>query len=151
MQITAEQLKLAGQRFNLVLGDNGMRIFLLLATAAIGGRASFLDKGPRLPAFSRATAQASKRTGVKLRAMAQVRTVALAENELVIGLAPTVCFPFEGARTTEVQDGNRLLPQPVDKYLTRAGAGDARGKDFGIDLEPGEPLAVRRDNDYQRD
>jgi hypothetical protein len=86
---TAEQLKLAGQRFNLVLGDNGMRIFLLLATAAIGGRASFLDKGPRLPAFSRAAAHASKRTGVNLRAMAQVRTVALAEHELVIGLAPT--------------------------------------------------------------
>jgi hypothetical protein len=86
---TAEQLKLAGQRFNLVLGDNGMRIFLLLATAAIGGRASFLDKGPRLPAFSRAVAHASKRTGVNLRVMAQVRTVALAQNELVIGLAPT--------------------------------------------------------------
>jgi hypothetical protein len=86
---TSQQLKLAGQRFNLVLGDNFMRLFLLLATAAIGGKASFLSKGPRLPAFSRAALHAPTRTGVRLQALGQVRTVALAEHELTIGLAPT--------------------------------------------------------------
>lgn len=119
---TSQQLKLAGQRFNLVLGDNGMRVFLLLATAAIGGRTSFLSKGPRLPAFSRAALHAPTRTGVRLQAMAQVRTVALAENELVIGLAPTavaaVAMGPGGAAPPEMKGsltGRPTRPGPKEK------------------------------------
>ncbi len=46
---TTGELKQAGHRFGRVLGDNGMRVFLLLATAAIGGQSSFMSKGPRCP------------------------------------------------------------------------------------------------------
>lgn len=86
---TPQQLKLAGQRFNLVMGDNVMRIFLLLATAAIGGRTSFLSKGPRLPGFRHAAIASETRTGVNLSSVGEVHTVVLAQNELIIGLAPT--------------------------------------------------------------
>lgn len=86
---TPEQLKGAGQRLGVAAGDNFMRVFLLLATAAIGGRASFLGKGSMLPGFRRAAMAAETRTGVSLSSVGEVHTVVLAERELVIGLAPT--------------------------------------------------------------
>jgi hypothetical protein len=89
---TTEELKEAGHRFGRVLGDNGMRVLLLLATAAIGGETRFLGKGPKLPGFGRAALSSAVRTGVTLEAAGQVRTVVVGARELVVGLAPTYVF-----------------------------------------------------------
>jgi hypothetical protein len=86
---TAEELKAAGQRFGRVLGDNGMRVLLLLATAALGGKESFLGKAPGLPGFSRAALTSPARTGVRLEAAGQVGSLVLGANELTVRLAPT--------------------------------------------------------------
>ena len=86
---TAEELKEAGHRFGRVLGDNGMRVLLLLATAALGGKESFLGKGPGLPGFARAAMTSPMRTGVRLEAAGQVGSVALGVKELTVVLAPT--------------------------------------------------------------
>jgi hypothetical protein len=86
---TAEELKEAGHRFGRVLGDNGIRVLLLLATTALGGRESFLGKGPGLPGFARAALASPTRTGVSLEAAGQVRSVALSVRELTVRLAPT--------------------------------------------------------------
>jgi len=72
-----------------MLGDNGMRVFLLLATAAIGGETSFVGKGPKFPGFRRAALASPARTGVRLEAAGQVKTVVLGAKELVVGLTPT--------------------------------------------------------------
>jgi hypothetical protein len=85
---TAE-LKAAGQRFGRVLGDSGMRVLLLMATAALGGKGSMVGKGPKLPGFGRAALLSPVRTGVRLEAAGQVGTVVLGAEELVVGLAPT--------------------------------------------------------------
>jgi hypothetical protein len=86
---TAEELKKVGHRFGRVLGDNGMRVLLLLATAALGGKESFLGKGPGLPGFARAAMTSPMRTGVRLEAAGQVGSVALGVKELTVVLAPT--------------------------------------------------------------
>jgi hypothetical protein len=86
---TAEELKEAGHRFGRVLGDNGLRVLLLLATAALGGKESFLGKAPGLPGFSRAALTSPTRTGVRLEAAGQVSSVALGVKELTVRLAPT--------------------------------------------------------------
>ncbi|MET0400773.1 MAG: hypothetical protein ABW123_00165, partial [Cystobacter sp.] len=41
---TTREVKQAGHRFGQVMGDNGMRVLLLLATAAAGGEAGFIGK-----------------------------------------------------------------------------------------------------------
>ena len=86
---TVEALKLAGHRFGHVLGDNGMRVFLLLVVAAIGGQTSFVGRGPKLPGFNQAALASAARTRVSLASAGQVRTVVLGAKGLVVGLAPT--------------------------------------------------------------
>jgi hypothetical protein len=86
---TAEELKEAGQRFGRVLGDNGMRVLLLLVTAALGGKESFLGKALGLPGFSRAALTSPARTGVRLGAAGLVSSVALGAKELTVRLVPT--------------------------------------------------------------
>jgi hypothetical protein len=70
-------------------GASGMRVFLLLATAAIGGQTHFVGRGPGLPGFRQAALASAARTWVRLEAAGQVRTVVLGARELVVGLAPT--------------------------------------------------------------
>jgi hypothetical protein len=86
---TSEELREAGHRFGRVLGDNGMRVLLLLATAALSGQSGLVGRGPKLPGFGRAALMSPVRLGVTLEAAGQVSTVAVGANELVVGLAPT--------------------------------------------------------------
>jgi hypothetical protein len=86
---TAGELRAAGQRFGRVLGDSGMRVLLLMATAALGGKGSMAGKGPKLPGFGKAALLSPLRTGVRLEAAGQVGTVVLGAEELVVVLAPT--------------------------------------------------------------
>jgi hypothetical protein len=86
---STEELKQAGHRFGRVLGDNGTRVLILLATAALGGRTGFSAKGPKLPGFQRAALASRGRTGVHLPTSEQVKTVTLGAKGLVVGLTPT--------------------------------------------------------------
>ncbi|HYO56739.1 hypothetical protein [Archangium sp.] len=124
---TAEELKEAGHRFGRVLGDNGMRVLLLLATAALGGKEGFVGKGPGLPGFARAALASPARTGVSLEAAGQVRSVALGTKELTVRLAPTAVAaaamgpgdglsPRKGSLT-----GRPKQPHPNDDKETRRG------------------------------
>jgi hypothetical protein len=79
---TTGELKEAGQRFGRVLGDNGMRVLLLLATAALSGQSGFVGRGPGLPGFARAALASPARTGVMLETAGQVRSVALGVKQL---------------------------------------------------------------------
>jgi hypothetical protein len=86
---TTGELKEAGHRFGRVLGDSGMRVLLLLVTAALSGKTNFLARGPGLPGFGRAALAFSTRTGVTLEAAGNVRSVALGARQLTAVLAPT--------------------------------------------------------------
>nr|QKW93703.1 HNH/ENDo VIi superfamily nuclease [Vitiosangium cumulatum] len=122
---TSEQLKKAGHRFGRVLGDSGMRVLLLLATAALSGGAGFAGKGPGLPGFGRAALASPARTGVALEAAGQVRSVALGIKQLTVVLAPTaVAATAMGSGGAAPKKGN-LTGQPKqprpndDKETTR--------------------------------
>ena len=107
---TTGDLKEAGHRFGRVLGDSGMRVLLLLATAALGGKEGFVGKGPGLPGFTRAALASPARTGVSLEAAGQVRSVALGVKELTVVLAPTAV----AATAMGPMDGNNRAPTALE-------------------------------------
>ncbi|HEX5753661.1 MAG TPA: polymorphic toxin type 28 domain-containing protein [Archangium sp.] len=129
---TVEAVKQAGRRFGRVLGDNGMRVFLLLATAAIGGQTQFVGRGPGLPGFPQAALASAARTRVSLEAAGQVRTVVLGARELVVGLAPTAVAasvlgpggglsPEHNAQTRDDNDGSppQALLESQSKHIQK--------------------------------
>lgn len=152
-------MKKAGHRFGRVLGDNGMRVLLLLATAALGGKESFVGKGPGLPGFGRAALASPARTGVMLEAAGQVRSVALGVKQLTVALAPTAVAsvamgpgggapPHKGRLT-----GTPKQPRPNDDQETTRGRirenESARTlAEHGYDVEQNPP---RRSNGKEPD
>ncbi len=126
---TTEELKEAGHRFGRVLGDSGMRVLLLLATAALSGETSFVGRGPKLPGFGRAALASPARTGVRLEAAGQVRSVALGVKQLTVVLAPTAVAatamgpPSGGAPPTKKGSltGSPTRPRPKADEATRKG------------------------------
>ncbi|PTL83160.1 hypothetical protein [Vitiosangium sp. GDMCC 1.1324] len=124
---TVEHLKEAGHRFGRVLGDSGMRVLLLLTTAALSGGTGFAGRGPGLPGFGRAALASQARTGVALEAAGQVRSVALGVKQLTVVLAPTAvaatamgpgggAAPQKGSLT-----GQPKQPRPNDDKETTRG------------------------------
>jgi len=119
---TTGELRAAGQRFGRVLGDSGMRVLLLMATAALGGKGGMVAKGPKLPGFGKAALLSPVRTGVRLEAAGQVGTVVLGAEELVVVLAPTAVAanamgPGGGAPPPKKGrlTGQPAKPKPNDK------------------------------------
>jgi hypothetical protein len=126
---TPEQVRQAGLRFGRVLGENAMRVFLLLATAAIGGQANFTSRAPRLPAFAQAAAASTSRTGIELYAVGQIESVAISANSLTVSLAPTAVAmvaqgPGGGGGPRSQSPADELLenqqPQNLEKELDLA-------------------------------
>nr|WP_227027881.1 AHH domain-containing protein [Corallococcus soli] len=89
---STEQLKDVGHRFGKVLGDNGARVLILVAMAALGGRSGMAVQGPRMPGFTQAALKAQVEGGFQLSgALAgEVHSISLsAAGVLDIALAPT--------------------------------------------------------------
>ncbi|WP_329728901.1 hypothetical protein [Archangium sp.] len=156
---TTEDLKKAGHRFGRVLGDNGMRVLLLLATAALGGKEGFVSKGPGLPGFARAALASPARTGVMLEAAGQVRSVALGVKQLTVALAPTAVAsmatgsgggapPYKG-RLTGTPKQPRLNDDPeTTRGRIRENESARTLAEHGYDVEQNPP---RRSNGKEPD
>jgi hypothetical protein len=83
------QVHEAGQRFGKRLGPHVARALVTLVGAALGQTASgFAARVPTLPGAAPATVVAEAQLGVNLSTAAEVQSVAVAEQGLVIGLAP---------------------------------------------------------------
>lgn len=83
------QVHEAGHRFGQRLGPHVARALVLLVGAALGQTASGLAaRMPTLPGAAPAAVVAEAQIGVSLPAVASVQSVAVAEQGLVIGLAP---------------------------------------------------------------
>lgn len=85
------ELKEAGHRFGRVLGDNGARVLVLVALAALGGESALASEGPSLPGFAQAVLRARSEAGFELTAAlaGEVHALALPSAvELDIALAP---------------------------------------------------------------
>jgi hypothetical protein len=102
-----EELKEAGHRFGQVMGANGTRVVILVAMAALGGRAGMAAKGPTLPGFAQAALAAETNAGFQLAAATAggIRSIGITAGALNVGLAPTavaavVQQPGSGAAAT---------------------------------------------------
>ncbi|WP_426748180.1 AHH domain-containing protein [Myxococcus faecalis] len=85
---TFEQLHSAGESYGEVLGENSARVFLMLATAAIGNTAGLAAKAPRLPGSAQAALAVETQAGFQYAAVGSVRSIALTSEGFTVALAP---------------------------------------------------------------
>ncbi|NVJ22297.1 AHH domain-containing protein [Myxococcus sp. AM011] len=82
------QLSEAGEAYGEVLGENAARIFVMLATAAIGGTLGLTAKASGLPGSAQAALAVETQAGYRFVAIGGVRSVALTAEGFTIALAP---------------------------------------------------------------
>ncbi|WP_163786574.1 AHH domain-containing protein [Myxococcus vastator] len=86
---TFNEVRTAGEEYSRVMGENAARVFVMLATAAIGSTAGLAVKAPGLPGSVQAVRLAEVQGGFRFTAIAQVGSVAIpAEGAVTITLAP---------------------------------------------------------------
>jgi len=86
---TFDEVRTAGERYGKVMGENAARVFIMLATAAIGNTAGLAVKAPGLPGSAQAVRLAEVQGGFRFTAIAEVGSVAIpAEGTVTITLAP---------------------------------------------------------------
>ncbi|CAM4531914.1 AHH domain-containing protein [Myxococcus xanthus] len=85
---TFAQLSEAGEAYGEVLGENAARIFVMLATAAIGNTAGLAAKAPRLPGSSQAALNVEVQAGYRYAALGRVESVAMTADGFTVALAP---------------------------------------------------------------
>jgi hypothetical protein len=102
---TFEQLSEAGEAYGEVLGENAARIFIMLATAAIGNTAGLAAKASRLPGSAQAALAVETQAGYQYVAIGSVQSVAIAAEGFTIALAPNaVAMAARGMRGGRSED-----------------------------------------------
>ncbi|QSQ12298.1 AHH domain-containing protein [Myxococcus landrumensis] len=85
---TSAQLSAAGEAYGEVLGENAARVFVMLATAAVGTTAGLAAKASRLPGSAQAALAVESQAGFQFSAVGSVRSVAVAADGFTLTLAP---------------------------------------------------------------
>ncbi|WP_338873245.1 AHH domain-containing protein [Myxococcus stipitatus] len=85
---TYAQLSAAGEAYGEVLGENAARVFVMLATAAVGNTAGLAAKASSLPGSAQAALAVESQAGFQFAAVGSVRSVAVAADGFTIALAP---------------------------------------------------------------
>ncbi|WP_342375499.1 AHH domain-containing protein [Myxococcus stipitatus] len=85
---TFAQVSAAGEAYGEVLGENAARVFVMLATAAVGNTAGLAAKAARLPGSAQAALAVESQAGISFTAVASVRSVAVSAEGFTIALAP---------------------------------------------------------------
>jgi hypothetical protein len=85
---TFAQLSEAGEAYGEVLGENAARIFVMLATAAIGNTAGLAAKASRLPGSAQAALAVETQAGYQYVTIGSVQSVAMAAEGFTVALAP---------------------------------------------------------------
>ncbi len=85
---TFEELSAAGEAYGEVLGENAARVFVMLATAAVGRTAGLAAKSAGLPGSARAALAVEGQAGFAFTALRSVESVALTAEGFTVVLAP---------------------------------------------------------------
>nr|AYM52734.1 lipoprotein [Archangium disciforme] len=93
---TFEQLEAAGEAYGEVLGENAARVFVLLATAALGNTAGLAAKSTRLPGSAQAALAVESQAGFQYAAVGSVESVALTAEGFTLALAPNALAMADG-------------------------------------------------------
>ncbi|RKH34669.1 hypothetical protein D7Y13_21760 [Corallococcus praedator] len=86
--MTFEQLREAGEGYGKVLGQNAARVFVMLATAALGNTVGLATKASALPGSAQAALAVEAQAGYAYAGIGGVRSVAMTPNGFSIALAP---------------------------------------------------------------
>ncbi|WP_342377242.1 AHH domain-containing protein [Myxococcus stipitatus] len=85
---TYAQLSAAGEAYGEVLGENAARVFVMLATAAVGNTVGLAAKASRLPGSAQAALAVESQAGFQFAAVGSVRSVAVVADGFTLALAP---------------------------------------------------------------
>ncbi|WP_370452574.1 AHH domain-containing protein [Corallococcus sp. CA054B] len=86
---TFDEVRTAGDKYGKVMGENAARVFVMLATAAIGSTSGLAAKASGLPGSVQAARLAEAQGGFRFTAISEVGSVAIpAEGAITITLAP---------------------------------------------------------------
>ncbi|NNC05703.1 AHH domain-containing protein [Corallococcus exiguus] len=86
--LTFDDLREAGEGYGKVLGKNAARVFVMLATAAVGNTVGLAAKTPMLPGSAQAALAVEAQAGYVYAGMGGVRSVAMTADGFTIALAP---------------------------------------------------------------
>ncbi len=93
---TFAQLSEAGEAYGEVLGENAARVFVMLATAAIGSTAGLAAKSTGLPGSAQAALAVEAQAGYSYAAIGGVRSVAMTAEGFAIALPPNAVAMARG-------------------------------------------------------
>ncbi|MBN8232771.1 AHH domain-containing protein [Corallococcus macrosporus] len=86
--MTFDELREAGEGYGKVLGKNAARVFVMLATAALGNTVGLAAKAPGLPGSAQAALAVEAQAGYAYAGIGGVRSVAMTADGFTIALAP---------------------------------------------------------------
>ncbi|MBN9686001.1 MULTISPECIES: AHH domain-containing protein [unclassified Corallococcus] len=86
--LTFDDLREAGEGYGKVLGRNAARVFVMLATAAVGNTVGLAAKTPVLPGSAQAALAVEAQAGYSYAGIGGVRSVAMTAEGFTIALAP---------------------------------------------------------------
>ncbi|WIG94027.1 AHH domain-containing protein [Myxococcus sp. SDU36] len=147
-----EQVSEAGEAYGEVLGENSARIFVMLATAAIGNTAGLAAKAPRLPGSSQAALNVEVQAGYRYAALGSVESVAMTAEGFTVALAPhAVAMTAGGTDGTRRTQKHHIATNKNDVSKARGGPWTPRFKAIfkraGMKLKDPEnivPVAAHR-------
>jgi hypothetical protein len=134
------ELRAAGSRYAKAIGERAARLFVMLATAALGATGGLATKGPALPGFTQAALAAETQYGIRLTAVSEVQAVAVTRGGVSLILAPgvTAMAAQEPPGTDTECSGqehhviSRPIAKELDRHLTLSGHYTARDPRFVV-------------------
>ncbi|MCY1043042.1 AHH domain-containing protein [Corallococcus sp. bb12-1] len=112
------QVRDAGEAYGEVLGENAARVFVMLATAAVGNTVGLATKAQGLPGSAPAALVVETQAGFQYVALGGVRSVAMTAEGFTIALAPNAVAMSSRPRGTQ---RHHLATIRNEKSSTRGG------------------------------
>ncbi|MCE9668487.1 AHH domain-containing protein [Myxococcus stipitatus] len=118
---TFEQISAAGEAHGAVLGENAARVFVMLATAAIGSTVGLAAKASHLPGSAQAALVVESQAGFRYAALTEVQAVAVATEGFTITLAPNALAMATDSMKSGGSQSHHLATDKNDISRARGG------------------------------
>ncbi|GHH01059.1 AHH domain-containing protein [Comamonas sp. JC664] len=116
------QLSAAGDAYGEVLGESAARIFVLLATAAVGNTAGLVARSSRLPGSAQAALNAEAQAGYRYAVLGAVESVSMTAEGFAIVLAPhAVAMAVRGTSGASRTEKHHIATNKNDVSTLRGG------------------------------
>jgi len=141
---TSAQLRASGETYGEVLGENAARIFVMLATAAVGNTAGLAAKASRLPGSAQAALAVESQAGFQYSAVEGVRSVVVTAEGFTIALAPGALAMASQGMQGGGGERHHIATNKNDVSTARGGPWTPQFRELfkraGMDLEDAENI-----------